>query len=231
MIRRMVDVDEFLSRLPLFKGLPADEIDRLAKCTTRRVLKRGDAVFRCGEPSSGIYALVYGRIGLSAATPSGGERVVDLIVSRTTFGEAVMFLEKPYIVNATAMGDSLVLHIAKEAIFGGLERNSLFARRIIAGLAERVEGLVRDLHDYALQSAAKRLVAWLLRRHEVSAAEHEATVVLPGAKRALASQLNLSAEHLSRVLNDLSTQGLLVVHGRELTILDVARLRVWQAAD
>lgn len=228
-MRRTIDVHAFLSRLPLFKGLPADEIDRLAQSTTRRVLERGDVLFRRGEPSTGICALVYGRIRLSAAAPGGNERVVDVIVPGTTFGEAVMFLDKPYIVNATAMADSLVLHIAREAIFSGLERNPLFARRIIAGLAERVEGLIRDLHDYALQSAAKRFVAWLLRRREVGAAEHEATVVLPGAKRALASQLNLSAEHLSRVLNELSTQGLVGVRGRELTIPDVPRLRAWQA--
>lgn len=229
-MRRVIDVHAFLARLPLFKGLPADDIDRLAQCTTRRELKRGDVVFRRGEPSTGIYALVHGRIGLSAAAPGGGERVVEVIASRTTFGEVVMFLDKPYIVSATAMGDSLVLHIAKEAIFSGLERNPFFARRIIAGLAERVEGLVRDLHDYALQNAAKRLVAWLLRRREVSTAQNDVIVVLPGAKRALASQLNLSAEHLSRVLHELSTKGLLGVRGREITIPDVARLRAWQAA-
>lgn len=35
----------------------------------------------------------------------------------------------------------------------------------------------------------------------------------------------MSAEHLSRVLKDLSKQGLLEVHGRVLRIPDVARLR------
>ena len=41
----------------------------------------------------------------------------------------------------------------------------------------------------------------------------------------MASRLNLTPEHFSRILHDLSGHGLIEVHGRGITILDAARLR------
>jgi CRP-like cAMP-binding protein len=117
--------------------------------------------------------------------------------------------------------------VSKEAIFGELARNPRFASRIIGTLAGRVESLVHELNDYALGSAARRFVAWLLRSAGATRTG-EASVTLPAAKRMLAMRLNLSAEHLSRILRELSAEGLIRVHAREVTISDVERLRAWQ---
>jgi CRP-like cAMP-binding protein len=51
--------------------------------------------------------------------------------------------------------------------------------------------------------------------------------MLPAAKSTIASRLNLSAEHLSRILGELTNEGLIEVHGRRIAIRDVARLREW----
>jgi CRP-like cAMP-binding protein len=41
----------------------------------------------------------------------------------------------------------------------------------------------------------------------------------------IASRLNLTPETFSRILNNLSSQGLIAVDGRDVTICDVALLR------
>jgi CRP-like cAMP-binding protein len=51
--------------------------------------------------------------------------------------------------------------------------------------------------------------------------------MLPAAKSAIASRLNLSAEHLSRILGELTREGLIEMRGRRIAIHDVARLREW----
>lgn len=228
MIRREPDLKAFLAHLPLFQGLSAAELARLAAGTTRRRLRAGDALFRQGEPSTGLYAIVHGRIALTARSGRGRERVTEIIGAGRSFGEAVMFLDKPYIVGAKALGDALVLHLAKETIFAELERSTGFARRIIAGLSAKLHATVRELDLYALGSGGQRFAAWLLRA--LPAAEGAAAFTLPAAKRAVASRLNLSAEHLSRILRHLSAAGLVEVHGRRLDIPDVARLRDWSQA-
>jgi CRP-like cAMP-binding protein len=228
-MRRVPEVRSFLAHLPLFEGLAPEELDRLAAGTARRTLHSGETLFKKGEPATGFHAVVHGRIALVAAAAHGRERVTAIIEAGHSFGEAIMFLEKPYIVTARALSDALVLHISKDILFAELERNPGFARRIIGTLSAKLHASVRELEMYALGSGGRRFAAWLLRlvpREETGAAE----VTLPAAKRAIASQLNLSAEHLSRILRELMAEGLVEARGRNVRIPDVGRLRAWAGA-
>ena len=220
-MRREPELAAFLRHLPLFEGLSGDELARVASGATRRRLRRGEVLFRQGEPSTGFHVVLHGRVALTARSRRGAERITDIIEAGHSFGEAIMFLERPYIVGAHALGDSLVLQVAKEAVFAELERSPRFARRIIATLSAKLQASVRQLETYALGSGRRRFAAWLLRG--VSGERGEVT--LPAAKRAVASTLNLSAEHLSRILGELADDGLIEVRGRKIVIPDVARLR------
>jgi len=221
------NASKFLAHLPLFEGLKADELARLAAGTTRRGLRSGEQLFKRGDPSTGFHAVIHGRVALVAASPRGRERVSAIVEAGSSFGEAIMFLEKPYIVSARALGDALVLHIAKETVFAELEHNPGFARRIIASLSAKLHAAVRELDLYALGSGGRRFAAWLLRAAPSTEQDGAAELTLPAAKRAIASQLNLSAEHLSRILRELAHEGLIEVRGRKVRIPDVARLRAW----
>lgn len=228
-MRREPDVKAFLAHLPLFEGLKADELARLAAGTTRRRLRSGETLFRQGEPSTGFHAVVHGRMVLVARSAAGRERVSAIIEAGRSFGEAIMFLEKPYIVSARALADALVLHIAKETVFAELERNPGFGRRVIATLSAKLHAAARELDMYALGSGSRRFAAWLLRAAP-STERGAIAVTLPAAKRTIASQLNLSAEHLSRILGELARAGLIEVAGRKVSIPDASRLRDWMSS-
>jgi CRP-like cAMP-binding protein len=223
-MRREPDLAAFLRHLPLFAGLGNAELARVGAGTTRRRLCRGEVLFRQGEPSTGFHAVVHGRIALTARSARGRARVTDIIEAGRSFGEAIMFLDKPYIVGARALTDALVLHVARDTVFAEIERSPGFARRVIAALAAKLQATVRELDTYALGSGARRFAAWLLR---AAPEGNGATVMLPAAKSVIASRLNLSAEHLSRILGELSREGLIEMRGRRIAIQDVARLREW----
>jgi len=53
-------------------------------------------------------------------------------------------------------------------------------------------------------------------------------VTLPVSKAVLASRLNLTPEHFSRILHDLSEAGLIAVEGRQVHIADIEKLRAHQ---
>jgi len=226
-VRRPIRTEQFLARLPLFAGLGVAELGRLAAGTTRRELKRGDFLFRQGEQPTGFHAVVHGRIELTARSARGRARVADIVGAGRSFGEAIMFLEQPYIVSARALGDALVLHVAKGAVFAELERNPALGRRIIATLSAKLHAAARELDTYALGSGEARFAAWLLRAAG-PAEQGAASVTLPAAKRAIASRVNLSPEHLSRILRHLTAEGLIEVRGRTVDIPDLTRLRAWR---
>jgi len=221
MARRDIAVTELLANVALFKHLDAASRARIAAHTTKVRLRRGDAVFHRGEKPEGFFVVVFGEIAL-IAQGARGPRLSGIVGPGRSFGEPVMFLGKPYIVDARAQTDALLLRVPKDAVFAEVDSNPAFAHRMIAGLAARIEALVRDNDTIAGGTAQERLVAYLLRSAGVR--EGPATVTLSTSKVALASQLALTAEHFSRILHDLARRKLLRVEGRRIEIPDARAL-------
>ena len=224
-----IKTQAFLSNLPLFRELGSEEIDRIASGTREVRVKRGDVLFQKGDPCRGFHIVVYGQVKLLFITSQGDEKVIEIMGPGQSFGEAVMFLEKPYVVTGQTLTDSLLLHVAKEVVFEEIERDSKFARRVIAGLSRRLHQLVTDVEAYSLRSAAQRVIGYLLRPdHEHEDGENASSVTLPASKTVIASRLNITPEHFSRVLHELTENRLIRVDGRTVRILDVERLRAYE---
>jgi CRP-like cAMP-binding protein len=219
------DPREFLKRIPLFHDVTPEELDHIAASTTEINILKGNMIFRRGDPCDGFHIVIYGQVKLSFTSPQGDEKVIEIISAGQSFGEALMFMEKPYIVNAQVLADSLLLYISKQAVFSGLDSNPKFARRMLAGLSRRIHGLVSDVEAYSLRSATQRVIGYLLKADPAAGSGH---VMLAVSKKLVASRLNLTPEHFSRILQDLTMKKLIEVKGREVVILDIERLRNYE---
>ncbi|MEP6972469.1 MAG: helix-turn-helix domain-containing protein, partial [Betaproteobacteria bacterium] len=93
---------------------------------------------------------------------------------------------------------------------------------IITSLTQRIESLVHERDRQALGSGRARLVDYMVRRAGNQPGARLFT--LPATKAAIATQLNLTPEHFSRLLHALVVAGLLQVQGRRITVPDVQRL-------
>jgi CRP-like cAMP-binding protein len=216
----------FLANLPLFRELSPDELERMAQTTRQVRAGRGEILFHRGDPAHGFYVVVYGQIKLAFVSPSGSEKVVDIVSPGQSFGEAVMFMEQPHVVTAQALVDSLLLLVAKDVVFHEVEREPRFARHMIAGLARRMRQLVSDLEANSMRSGTERVIGFLLSSCPDAPADAvELEVTLPTTKGVVASRLNLTQEHFSRILHDLSARGLIDVRGRIVHIRDCRQLR------
>lgn len=222
---RKIRVQDFLSKVSLFQELSDNELDDLALSTTQLHTKRGDILFKQGDPCVGFHTVMYGRVKLMLRSPLGDEKVVRLIGSGGSFGEAVMFMDRDYIVTAQVLEDTMLLHIAKDALFAGLDRHPRLARKIIASLSQRLYGLMADVESYSLRTGIQRVIGYLLKTDSQNPGQ---TVTLPTSKAVIASRLNLTPEHFSRILRELSEQKLIVVKGRHITILDMPGLIEYQ---
>ena len=221
-----IQTQAFLASLPLFKELAPAELDRIAAGTTVLNVPRGEIIFHRGDPCEGFHLVVYGQVKLAFITADGGEKVVEIVAPGYSFGEALMFMEKAYILMAQALADSLLLHVSKNVVFAESERDPKFSRKMLSGLSRRLHGLISDVEAYSLQSGTERVIGYLLRQDAHEGSETERYVVtLPASKAVVASRLNVTPEHFSRILHDLIEARLIAVDGRQMTILDPDRLR------
>ena len=224
------NLPRYLAMQPLFQEMDAAELERLARGCTLRRLARGDMVFRVGEPCDAFHVTVTGQIKLFVISPAGAAKVIEIVGPGQSFAEALMFTSRPYILNAQALTDSLVLSIGKAAVVGEIEHDARFAMRMLAGISRRLHGLVHDVESYALHSGLQRVIGYLLRDQtaEDCVSGDVITVSLPVSKATIASRLSLTPEYFSRVLHELEATGLIEIDKRDIRILDVNRLSRYQ---
>jgi CRP-like cAMP-binding protein len=166
-------------------------------------------------------------VKLYAASPNGSEKVIDIIGPGQSFAEALMFTGRPYIINAQALTDCLLLSVKKQAVESEIERDPRFALRMLAGISRRLHGLVHDVEAYALHSGVQRVIGYLLR--DIAADSTQPVMVsLPVSTATIASRLSLTPEYFSRVLHELEAAGLVRIDKRDIHILDASALGRYQ---
>ncbi len=225
-----IPIHDFLANIPLLRDASPDEVDRVAAGTRRVYAQKGDVLFRRGDACEGFWILLYGQTKLYATSPQGMEKVIEIVGPGMTFGEAIMFMDMPYIIGAATLADSLLLHVLKSTVFTELEQNPQFARKMLAGLSRRLHGLIRDVESYSMRSGAERVIGFLMRVDSSEGEDENAgtTITLPASKVTIASRLNLTPEHFSRILHDLSAAGLIEVNGKNIRVPNLQRLRSFQ---
>ena len=219
---------EILSRQPIFRGLAIDELESLCVGCRELRVRKNEILFQKGDDPEGMHVLVMGQVKLSLPSAQGTEKVVHMFESGSTFGEAMVFLEKPYPVSAQATQDSLILLIAKRTLLGAMAQSTMLCRKMLASLSMRLHELLDDMETCTLRSSAQRVVCFLSNLTPPGLPESY-EIILPSSKQTIASQLNLAPETFSRVLGHLAGAGLIQVKGRTISVLNAAALRNFSA--
>jgi CRP-like cAMP-binding protein len=230
---RAFDLPRYLSVLPLFSDLSPNELRNVADGSILRRLSRGDMVFRVGEPCNEFHVIVTGQVKLFMLSPTGQEKVLELMSNGQSFAEAIMFTDRPYFLSAQVLTDALLLTVSKKAVIDEIARDHRFALRMLGGLSRRLHGLVHDVEAYALHSGLQRVIGYLLRDQVIDGeceSSEVRTVSLPVSKATIASRLSLTPEYFSRVLHELEAQGLIEIDRRDIRIPDPQRLSSYQLA-
>ena len=221
------NIPNFLARVPLFSDLSPKELERTAQGCQLRRLARGEAVFRYGDACEEFHVVVTGQVKLFALSPTGHEKVIELLGPGDSFAEAVMFTGQRYIVNAEALVSTLLMSVSKQVILAEIDRDPRFSLRMLAGISRRLHGLIRDIESGALHSGMQRVIGYLLRESQVpdSVSGAPKTVSLPVSKATIASRLSLTPEYFSKVLHELTAEKLIRVDKRDIHIIDAQRLQ------
>ncbi|MDZ5459670.1 Crp/Fnr family transcriptional regulator [Azohydromonas lata] len=217
------DTPRYLSVLPLFGDCRPADLQHLAEDCQLTRYARGEPVFRCGDPCDAFHVVVTGQVKLHAISASGQEKVIRLVGAGYSFGETLVFGQRPCSVNATALGDTLVLTLRKQALLAEVARDPRLALRLLAGMSEQVHGLMSDVEAYALHSGTQRVVNYLLRERR-PCEDGGSLVSLPVSKATIASRLSITPEYFSRVLAELEAGHMISVQRRDIRIVDAQRL-------
>lgn len=221
-------IDKIVPTLPLFRELDGEHLKAIVANTRKFQVAKGEMLFQKGDEAKGFYFVLKGQIKLAFPSMQGNEKVVALIGPGQSFGEAAMFLHQPFPVRAESLTNTEFLLFSSQLIFSLLERDPMFARKLLAGLSMRLHQLVMDVELYSQRSSVQRLIGYFLQLSpEMDDSPDAITIDLPSAKQVIASRLNLTPETLSRILHELTEQRLIEMNGRRIHIPNAEALRAY----
>jgi len=97
-----VEVEETLSKVPLFEGLQPKQVKSLARWTTTRSYQPGQAIVEEGAVGMGLYCIQSGKVKITQKT-SHGERDIREMGPGEAFGELSLLGDKPRAATVTAV--------------------------------------------------------------------------------------------------------------------------------
>ena len=222
----MNNIDEdILRQTPLFQALNEQQFKNILKSSRVLSLPAKNILFEKDSAASHFYLLKSGLIKLFCLSEDGDEKVLDIINPSQTFAEAIMFMpNKIYPVSAETLKNSEVYSFDMKLFRDMLENSQETCFRLLATMARRLHSSINDINNLTLHNATYRLVVYLLDQLPEGAVALS-NIHLDATKVIIASRLSIKPETFSRILLRLSKQGLIEVHGNDITLIDVNGLR------
>lgn len=223
----VASIDGELREHALFTALTDDQLARAEQHASFIQLDAGEHLFEQGQRADRFFLVRSGQLKLYRLSPSGHEKVIEIVRPGQTFAEAVMFMDiKDYPVNAEAVSPAEVVAFSNRVFLGILQESQETCLQMLGDMSVRLRQLLAEIDALTLQNATLRLVNYLL--YEIpEGAEESAEINLPAPKNIIASRLSVQPETLSRILHNLSDAGLINVKGLHITVNDIDGLRSW----
>lgn len=213
-----------LAEAPLLAQLGETRVLDLAKQSWTLRHARGVRVLSRGDRLDGLYVVLSGKLKLFMLSCNGDERVLRILQSGDSFGEAMMFNAMPSPVFVDTLAHSELAFVPGDAISDILRRDPEFVFGMLRNMSGLMGALISDLETACMQSALQRTVSYLLREADNSPPPHIG-LTMPAPKAVIASTLNLSAETFSRELHRLQDHDFIEINRRVVYLRDRTALR------
>ncbi len=212
-----------LDKLPLFRGVEARVLDTIAGAATQRRLRKGEFLFRRGEPCRALFIVMDGLVKLAlraaAGSAKGAERAIEVFGPGAAFGEDVLFVDAPQPADCQSMTRTTVLCIDSAVLWDAVSHDPLLSARLLRNLSSRLHGLMRDIEATSLHNALQRVAGFL--RDEARAGRR---TWLACTQRVMASKLGITPETLSRVVSRFCAENLVRLERGKIFLLDTEGL-------
>ena len=210
----MSDVD-LLRAVDVFEEFTDDELEELARSSTKQVLRRGDVVFYENDEPDALYVVVDGRIAISNRSPDGRESVVALMERGEAFGEMGLFDELGRSAEARALEQSTVVQIRYEPIRTIYTHRPDLLWSVVALLAGRIRMMDGALADAVFLDVTGRTAKRLL---ELAGDADE--FMLPVTQEELAGMVGASRERVNKAIASFVRLGWIEQADRRYRITD-----------
>ena len=224
-----VDKIAALKRAKLFEALDETTLHVLAGRVVERRFQKDEILFVAGEEARGLYVIVEGAVRAFRVSPDGREQVIHVERAGATIAEVPVFDDGTYPSTAAAEEQTITLFIDKRDVRHLFLEHPEIALAALKGLAGRLRRCAELVEALSLREVGQRLARFLLAeaRRSGTRTENRISINLTQTNQQIAARIGSVREVVSRAFTRLQHEGLIIVEGRRLVILDEAALEAF----
>ena len=207
-----------ISTIPLFNGLPEDQIVAIKKIAVEKKINKGEIIFSEGDEGNGFFVVADGRVKVFKVSTEGKEQILHIFGPGQPFGEVPVFAGQKFPANAQAIDRTRVLFFPRASIVNLISANPSLALNMLAVMSKKLRQFAVQIENLSLKEMPARLASYLIFLADEQ--NKGDLVTLKISKGQLASTLGTIPETLSRAFAKLSGQNLINVDGKKITLLD-----------
>ena len=212
---------DFLSSVPLFRGLDQDELARFGEFVRERSYPKGSVILFQDDPGDSLYILRTGRVKVVLIGEDGREVILGVLESGAHFGELALIDDQPRSAHVIAMEDSQLLILRREDFRRRVDASPTVAWALLSELSRRLRRADEKIGGLVLLDVPGRIARLLLDLSEESGS--------PAIEKALTHQtiaqmIGASRETVSRAMREFQDDGWISVERRAISIANRAAL-------
>ena len=209
---------DVISTIPLFNGLPDDQLEAIKKIAIEKQINKGEIVVSEGDEGKGFFVIVEGRVKVFKVSAEGKEQILHIFGPGQPFGEVPVFAGQRFPANAQAIDSARLLFFPRVAIVDLITANPSLALNMLAEMSKKLRLFAVQIENLSLKEMPARLASYLIHLADEQGGEESLTLKI--SKGQLASILGTIPETLSRIFAKLSGNNLIRVEGKKITLLD-----------
>ena len=208
-----------VSLVPIFNHLPTEQMEEIRKVAVTRSFRKGESIYRAGDPSDTLYILGSGRVRIFRLSESGKEQLLRIMKPGDFMGELALFSESIHEEFAEAMEPTEMCILKRDSFQKILMEYPTVSLRMLSEFSRRLEESEKKTARIATETVETRIALYLLDLYSESGKKSRMT--LPMSKKDLASYLGTTPETISRRLADMEDSGLIRQHtNKSIEIVD-----------
>lgn len=211
---------ELLRKVTLFRGLPHEELEGLARRLIPRRASKDELLIAEQAPGDSLYIIASGKVKVSLLSTEGREMILSVLGPGEVFGEMALLDGEPRSARVTARSHSLLYVLSREAFAAYVQRTPQAALNMLAEMSRRLRRADDIIGSLALLDVHGRVAHTLLElgRREGQARPDGILIENRPTQQELAAMVGTSRETVSRALGEFARAGYLSMSGRRILL-------------
>ncbi len=209
----------------IFRGLNQKDKEIIAENHSLVHFKRGNQIFKQGDKSRGLICLASGKVKVYKEGVGGRQQIVKMVRQNGFMGYKALFSDHQWPVSATAIEDSTICILDKSSLVKILKKNADLALKFIKLLSDELVFANNRTVSLSQKHIRGRVSESLLLLRDTYGYEEDGTTIRIALSREdIANLSNMTTSNAIRTLSIMSSEGIIGIKGRKISLLDPSLL-------